>query len=238
MQLRSSHTKRASGVMAPQVIHPIGLPVDLRVPEGAVGVVLFAHGSGSSRLSPRNTYVASALRQERIGTMLFDLLTPAEEADRSNVFDTDLLASRLAIATRWLRCQIDNPALPIGYFGASTGAGAALVAAANLESEIAAIVSRGGRPDLARSELRAVRAPTLLIVGEDDPIVIEVNRAALAQMTCRKKLVIVPGASHLFEEPGTLDVVVDLACHWFLECFSEYRHPTIIQPASRPALNA
>jgi len=187
---------------------------DLAVPAGAAGIVIFAHGSGSSRHSPRNRYVAATLNDAGLGTLLFDLLTPAEEADRSNVFDIGLLAARLSQVTTWLRAR--QRAEPIGYFGASTGAAAALCAAAEPGADIAAVVSRGGRPDLAGSRLAEVRAPTLLIVGGDDAAVLDLNRRALAELRCEKDLAVVPGATHLFEEPGTLAEAATLARDWFL----------------------
>jgi pimeloyl-ACP methyl ester carboxylesterase len=194
---------------------PFGLDGDLALPEGAFAVVAFAHGSGSSRLSPRNQRVAAALNDVRLGTLLFDLLTEAEAADRDRVFDVPLLAERLLLATRWLAKSEPTRALPIGYFGASTGAAAALVAAAQSEAPIGAIVSRGGRPDLAGPVLARVRAPTLLIVGSRDPTVLDLNRAALAELRCEKELAVVPGGTHLFEEPGALEEVISLAGRWF-----------------------
>jgi len=176
--------------------------------------VLFAHGSGSSHLSPRNVYVARALQKAHLATLLFDLLTEEEELDRDNVFDIDMLANRLREATAWTRAQAPARQLPVGYFGASTGAAAALIAAAG-DSSIGAVVSRGGRPDLAGDALERVTAPTILIVGGDDDLVITLNRQAYARLRCEKRLSIVPGATHLFEEPGTLDQVVDLATQWF-----------------------
>jgi pimeloyl-ACP methyl ester carboxylesterase len=187
----------------------------LEIPENPIGVVLFVHGSGSSRLSPRNVYVAQKLLLSKIGTLLFDLLTEREAQDRKNVFDIKLLSERLLAATAWIREHPVARDLSIGYFGASTGAAAALIAAAN-DQEIDAVVSRGGRPDLAGDALRKVRAPTLLIVGSLDEVVIELNRQAYELLPGEKKLVIVPGATHLFEEPGTLDEVVRLATNWFL----------------------
>jgi putative phosphoribosyl transferase len=184
----------------------------LSVPAGAGGVVVFAHGSGSSRLSPRNQFVAAGLNGAGLGTLLLDLLTPAEEGDRDAVFDIGLLAARLVAATRWLRAE---DRWWVGYFGASTGAGAALWAAAEPGADIAAVVSRGGRPDLASSRLGLVVAPTLLIVGGADPVVLELNRRAQAALRCESSLVVVPGASHLFEEPGALPEVVRLAADWF-----------------------
>ncbi|MEU9357102.1 phosphoribosyltransferase family protein [Streptomyces sp. NPDC048301] len=191
-----------------------GVPLagDLTLPPGAEAVVVFAHGSGSSRHSPRNRSVASALNGAGLGTLLFDLLTPGEEVYRANVFDIALLAGRLADTTRWLSTRA---ALPVGAFGASTGAAAALRAAAATDSEIRAVVSRGGRPDLAGADLSGVRAPTLLIVGGDDTTVIDLNRQAQAALHCENELEIVPGATHLFEEPGALDRVSDLARAWF-----------------------
>lgn len=188
----------------------------LIVPEEVNGIIIFAHGSGSSRHSPRNQEVARALNSAGLATLLFDLLTPAEEGDRSNVFDIELLAGRLVEATRWLHNQSGLTHLPICYFGASTGAAAALWAAADSDVDISAVVSRGGRADLAGSKLSKVRAATLLIVGERDDVVIELNRAAQAELRCENKLVIVPRATHLFEEPGALDRVAELASEWFL----------------------
>jgi dienelactone hydrolase len=187
----------------------------LTVPANAGGLVIFAHGSGSSRLSPRNTHAAEQLQAAGLGTLLFDLLTEAEAQDRANVFDIALLGQRVADAVRFVRADAKLSGLPIGLFGASTGAAAALVAAAELPADIAAVVSRGGRPDLAASVLERVEAPTLLIVGGNDPGVIELNREAYDALTCEKKFEIVPGARHLFEEPGTLDQVVEAAAEWF-----------------------
>ncbi len=196
---------------------PIGrakLEALLVVPDGAKGIVLFAHGSGSSRLSPRNSYVARVVREAGIGTLLFDLLSEDEASDRGNVFDIEFLATRLKAATDWVRHIDSAKGLGIGYFGASTGAAAALVAAAADET-IGAVVSRGGRPDLAGPALPKVKAPTLLIVGGDDTGVIELNEEAYERLTCTKQLEIVPGATHLFEEPGTLEEVARLARDWF-----------------------
>ncbi len=189
----------------------------LTIPSGARGLVVFAHGSGSGRHSPRNQAVARALNDAGLGTLLFDLLSPEEEADRANVFDIPLLAGRLGAATAWLLDQDDTRALPIGFFGASTGAGAALWAAAEPDSPARAIVSRGGRPDLAGARLESVRAPTLLIVGGRDEAVLEMNRDAARHLTCEHRIEVVPGATHLFEEPGALEAVADLAARWFLE---------------------
>ena len=189
----------------------------LGIPANERGVVIFAHGSGSGRLSPRNGYVAARLREAGLATLLLDLLTPEEEADRRNVFDIALLASRLKLAADWAATNPETAGLPPCYFGASTGGGAALRAAAG-DPRIAAIVSRGGRPDLAGSDaLARVTAPTRLIVGELDGVVIELNAAAQDAMHCQRDLVIVPGAGHLFEEPGTLDQVVTLTTEWFLQ---------------------
>ena len=193
----------------------LALPGFVDVPANAKGIVIFAHGSGSSRMSPRNRTVARALNQSGIATLLFDLLMPEEEFDRGNVFDIPLLSTRLVLATRWVRDQPELTALPIGYFGASTGAGAALMAATEVPDEIAAIVSRGGRPDLAGEALRRVVAPTLLIVGGSDSQVIVLNTQAYDLLQCERRLEIVPGATHLFEEPGTMQVVTRLAIDWF-----------------------
>ena len=196
-------------------IGPIGLEGVLGVPQASGGIVLFAHGSGSGRFSPRNNFVAQALREAGLATLLFDLLTEAEAQDRGNVFDIPLLAERLLLATDWVTQDRQTARLPIGYFGASTGAAAALVAAASAASSIAAVVSRGGRPDLAGAALAKVTAPTLLIVGGADLTVLDLNRAALAELRCEKDLAVVPGATHLFEEEGALETVVYLASHWF-----------------------
>ncbi|MGB8314410.1 MAG: alpha/beta family hydrolase [Aestuariivirga sp.] len=196
-------------------IGAMGLPADVPVPEPASGVIIFAHGSGSSRLSPRNRLVAKQLNSAGFATILFDLLSEPEAEDRRNVFNILLLASRMSEAVEFARNQKDLSRLPIGLFGASTGAAAALTAAGDLGSDIGAIVSRGGRPDLALAILHKVTAPTLLIVGGYDELVIEMNRTALAALTCEKRLDIVPGATHLFEEPGTLDRVVELTTDWF-----------------------
>lgn len=198
---------------------------DLQVPEGAVGVILFAHGSGSSRHSTRNRYVAGELQVAGLATLLIDLLTPEEEAIDQHTahlrFDIPLLADRLVAATRWLGEDPATRALRIGYFGASTGAAAALLAAAALPDRVGAVVSRGGRPDLAGDALPRVLAPTLLIVGSRDPAVLDLNRAAMARMQTVTRLEIVPGATHLFEEPGTLEVVTHLARDWFLRYLPE-----------------
>jgi putative phosphoribosyl transferase len=196
----------------------------LVLPKDASGLVLFAHGSGSSRHSPRNRYVAQVIHSQQIGTLLFDLLTREEEArDRYTGelrFDIPFLAERLIGATHWAVSRTDTKELRIGYFGASTGAAAALIAAGELSDLVSAVVSRGGRPDLAKEALGSVRAPTLLMVGGDDEPVITMNREALAKLCCAdKKLVIIPGATHLFEEPGALEEVARLAADWFHEHF-------------------
>ena len=200
----------------------------LRIPEAPQGIVLFVHGSGSSRLSPRNTYVADRLSARGLATLLFDLLTAKEErVDQMTAelrFDIPLLTARLLAVTDWTLGEADLKDLSIGYFGASTGAAAALAAAAHVP-EVAAVVSRGGRPDLAGSALGAVRAPTLLIVGGNDSEVLALNRAALAQLNCEASLTIVPGATHLFEEPGALERVASLAADWF-EHHLEASRPT------------
>ncbi|AKA02627.1 phosphoribosyl transferase [Streptomyces noursei ZPM] len=196
---------------------PVRLTGDLTLAAAGGPIVMFAHGSGSSRRSPRNRAVAATLNRAGLGTLLFDLLTPAEEADRAKVFDIDTLARRLAEATRWLRAR---EAAPIGYFGASTGAAAALRAAAYPDADIGAVVSRGGRPDLAgHSLLASVQAPTLLIVGGADTLVLDLNRQAQLALTCENHLEIVPGATHLFEERGALDTVSALARDWFTRHF-------------------
>ncbi|MFS8584505.1 MAG: phosphoribosyltransferase family protein [Acidimicrobiia bacterium] len=201
------------------VVHagPVRLGGRLTLPAGARGVVVFAHGSGSSRHSPRNRYVASVLVRAGLGTLLFDLLTAAEEHHRANVFDIELLARRLVDATHWLRSRPDAAGLPVGYFGASTGAAAALWAAAEPDVDVAAVVSRGGRPDLAGPRLAEVTAPTLLIVGADDRAVLDLNRRAQAELRrCPNHLTVVPRAGHLFEEPGALETVAVAARDWFL----------------------
>ena len=199
---------------------PVGsveLNGELVLPPAPSGIVLFAHGSGSSRLSPRNTFVAEVLQQQGIGTLLFDLLTHAEDQAYSMRFDIDLLTRRLLIATRWVQVNSTTKDLSIGYFGASTGAAAALQAAAEMDGDIAAVVSRGGRPDLAGEiALGQVIAPTLLIVGSADYGVIELNEQAYALMQCEKKLTLIPGATHLFEESGTLKLTAQYAANWFL----------------------
>jgi putative phosphoribosyl transferase len=193
------------------------LPGHLTVPADAVGTVVFAHGSGSSRHSPRNQFVADQLHHAGLGTLTFDLLTDAEARDRRNVFDIDLLANRLRRATDWVRRHHAVAGLPIALFGASTGAAAALVAASAPSQSIAAVVSRGGRPDLAGDRLELVRAPTLLIVGGDDTAVLDLNQQAARHLRCEHRLTVVPGATHLFEEPGTLESVAVLAAEWFVD---------------------
>ena len=192
------------------------LPGSAVVPHGADAIVLFAHGSGSGRLSPRNRQVAAVLEDAGLATLLFDLLTEDEATDRANIFDIDLLGQRLAATTDWISGQDDLRSLRVGYFGASTGAAAALRAAAALGGRIVAVVSRGGRPDLAGDALAAVQSPTLLIVGGNDDAVLGLNRQAQAELRCPNDLVVVPGATHLFEEPGTLEAVAEHARNWFL----------------------
>jgi dienelactone hydrolase len=203
------------------VLIPAGtakLDGELILPPSAKGVVLFAHGSGSSRFSPRNTYVAEVLQQRGIGTLLFDLLTREEDQVYETRFDIALLTQRLVAASAWLQTRPDTQALSIGYFGASTGAAAALQAAAQMQDKIAAVVSRGGRPDLAGAvALRRVTAPTLLIVGGADYGVIELNQQAEMLLNCERKLVLIPGATHLFEEPGTLELAARSAADWFVQ---------------------
>jgi dienelactone hydrolase len=208
--------------------HIISIPVKniklegkLFFPQDAVGIVLFVHGSGSSRLSPRNQSVANVLNQANIATLLFDLLTYDEERIDQFTgelrFNIEFLADRLTAVTTWVSQQTEISGLPLGYFGASTGAAAALLATASQENKIKAIVSRGGRPDLAEKLLSRVNSPTLLIVGGEDKLVIKLNELAMAKMSCIKQLEIVPGATHLFEEPGTLEVVAEIATNWFLK---------------------
>lgn len=193
----------------------------LALPDGATGLVAFAHGSGSSRFSPRNVFVAKALHRARVATLLFDLLTREEDREYERRFDIALLARRLLAATAWLQTDPATRGLKLGYFGASTGAAAALQAAAVLGGGISAVVSRGGRPDLAGEQaLHAVMAPTLLIVGGFDDVVIGLNQQALALMRCPKEIIIVPGATHLFEEPGTLEQAAQAAGNWFARCFA------------------
>jgi putative phosphoribosyl transferase len=200
----------------------VQIPIDstrlegsLAIPGQSKGLVVFAHGSGSSRFSPRNNYVAKILRQAGIGTLLMDLLTEQEDSAYETRFNIDLLTERLLLATRWLQEQPRTKDLKIGYFGASTGAAAALKAAAIEGSKIGCVVSRGGRPDLAGEALTRVQSPTLLIVGGRDTVVLQLNREALAKLKGKKELVIIPGATHLFEEPGALEDVARLATEWF-----------------------
>jgi pimeloyl-ACP methyl ester carboxylesterase len=211
----------------------VALEGDLLAPEGALALVVFAHGSGSSRFSPRNRHVARLLNKRRLATLLVDLLTPEEEERDTSPgpmqgrlrFDINLLADRLVGATDWAAGDPATRSLPLGYFGASTGAAAALVAAALRADRVGAVVSRGGRPDLADVALRDVRAPTLFIVGASDPQVLELNRMALKMMSCVRELAIVPRASHLFEEPGALDEVARLARDWFLRHLAHVAQP-------------
>ncbi len=215
------------GTEQPVTVSEGGVTLDgmLGIPPRAVGVVLFAHGSGSGRFSPRNHFVARRLQSGGVATLLVDLLTEEEAEDRRNVFDIDLLADRVLIAGAWLGGDVRTRRLPLGYFGASTGAGAALQAAARRPSAVTAIVSRGGRPDLAERYLPEVTAPTLLLVGGYDEPVIEMNQAAFRLLRCSKEIVIIPGATHLFEEPGTLEQVADRALEWFLRCFAPHTEP-------------
>jgi putative phosphoribosyl transferase len=192
------------------------LPGHLTVPEAPGGTIVFAHGSGSGRHSPRNRFVAFTLSRAGLATLLLDLLTADEELDRGNVFDVPLLTQRLDDATRWVESRPELRSTPVGYFGASTGAGAALRAAARPGSGVSAVVSRGGRPDLAGTALAAIRAPTLLIVGERDEQVLELNKLAQSHLRCPNELAVVPGATHLFEEPGALESVAELARGWFV----------------------
>lgn len=194
---------------------PVRLAGDLTTPAKPGGLVIFAHGSGSSRLSTRNRQVAAALNDRGLATLLFDLLTPDEEADRANVFDIDLLSGRLLAVTRWAKDDQDDARLPLGYFGASTGAAAALCAAAELGEAVGAVVSRGGRPDMAAPRLAEVSAPTLLIVGGQDRDVLRLNEAAAQALRCSHELAVVPGATHLFGEPGALEAVAELSGNWF-----------------------
>lgn len=196
-------------------IDDIQLEGSLIVPDQAKGIVLFSHGSGSGRFSPRNNFVASVLQQHGFATLLLDLLTPEEDAVYETRFNINLLKERLKIATRWLSKNPETATLSVGYFGASTGAAAAIMAAAELTSKISAVVSRGGRPDLAASALPKITTPTLLIVGGDDGQVVDLNRSAYNLLTTKKDLQIIPGATHLFEEPGALEQVADLAAEWF-----------------------
>ena len=207
------------------MIPPLGLAGTLNVPESPAGLIVFAHGSGSSRLSPRNMTVAQALNHRGFATLLFDLLTPTEEANRANVFDISLLADRLVEVVQWLDREGPSVAgVPVGLFGASTGAAAALVAAARLPDRISAVVTRGGRPDLAGDAIPMVRAPTLLIVGGADVRVIKLNKGALALLRPPKKIEIVAGATHLFPEPGAMEAVIEHAAKWFEQHLATPRH--------------
>ncbi|WP_410766936.1 dienelactone hydrolase family protein [Haloferax sp. DFSO60] len=208
--------------MTDTIVAPVMIPADgvklegeLALPADATGLVVFAHGSGSSRKSPRNNYVASVIRQYGVGTLLFDLLTEEEDETYETRFNIPLLTTRLLAATEWLRHREDTKSLEIGYFGSSTGAGAALLAAAELGDEIGAVVSRGGRVDLAELRLGDVMAPTLFIVGGADSVVLELNRDAFEYLTCEKSIEVVPRAGHLFEGPGQLEAVSDVAAEWF-----------------------
>lgn len=224
-----AETDKALEVFIP--VGSVALSGELIVPAKATGVVAFAHGSGSSRHSPRNQFVARIIREAGVGTLLFDLLTPQEEAVDAHTghlrFDITFLARRLVAATEWLSAQNRTRNLAVGYFGASTGGGAALVAAAEIGGRVRAVVSRGGRPDLAGAALSFVTAPTLLIVGGRDYPVIEMNREALARLRCEKRLEIVPGATHLFEEPGTLEEVARLGADWFVAHLAKHSRSNI-----------
>jgi putative phosphoribosyl transferase len=213
--MADTDTSRPAAPPIDITVEPLGLPGELSLPAPGHGLVLFAHGSGSGRLSPRNRQVAEALRRAGFGTLLFDLLLSSEMANRENVFDINLLSERLVDATRWVRVHSGLDDTPIGYFGASTGAAAALVAETRNPGAVRAVVSRGGRPDLAGLALEHVRAPTLLIVGGDDVEVLPLNQRALDTLTCEKDMQIVPGATHLFEEPGKLERVTEMATGWF-----------------------
>lgn len=221
-RMGGTEAPHAGEVQAVRIL-PAGLDGLLGIPADPQGVVLFAHGSGSSRFSPRNTFVAERLRKAGLATLMMDLLSASESADRRNVFDIELLAERLTAATDWASVHPDLRILPCGYFGASTGAAAAIVAAARLPGRIAAVVSRGGRPDMAAGSLARIECPTLLIVGEHDPEVLELNETALDLLHCERELRIVPGATHLFEEPGALDIVVRHARDWFRRHMSRER---------------
>ncbi len=209
---------------AHEIVLPLGLGGFLSTPREPEGIVVFAHGSGSSRFSPRNTHVVKGLNAGGLATLLFDLLREDEAASRANVFDIELLAGRLLLAVGWLRDQPVFQTAGVGLFGSSTGAAGALIAAAK-DSRVAAVVSRGGRPDLALTALPNVTAPTLLIVGERDTAVLDLNRQAFDRLACEKQFRIVPGATHLFEEPGTLDLVIDHAREWFVSHLGAARQP-------------
>jgi putative phosphoribosyl transferase len=223
-----------AGVLGTDALRPVDEEIEvlagdcilgghLAIPEHSRGMVVFAHGSGSSRHSPRNRRVAQSLNSAGLGTLLFDLLTADEEVDRANVFDIKLLAGRLVDATRWLVNVRGHSSRQMGYFGASTGAAAALWAASEMGTDISAVVSRGGRPDLAEPRLAQVKAPTLLIVGGNDPVVLEMNRSAQEELKCVNRLDVIPGAGHLFEESGALGKVADLAQDWFMSHFESAR---------------
>lgn len=199
------------------VVNHYSIEADLAIPQNAIGLVIFAHGSGSSRFSPRNQYVARELRKHQLATLLVDLLTPEEDLDYHNRFDIDLLAERLTIATDWAVHDPRTERLNIGYFGASTGAAAAIMSASGAEDIVNAVVSRGGRVDLANGWFAKLKVPTLLIVGEHDPGVFQANTDTFLKLKCHKELTVIPGASHLFEEPGTLERVAELAIVWFRE---------------------
>ena len=222
------HTRGANVLATREVtIGPLDLAGTLHLPASASALVVFAHGSGSSRFSPRNMAVANALNARGMATLLFDLLTPDEEENRANVFDIPLLAERLVDVVHWIDSQPELARLPLGLFGASTGAAAALVAAAHLGSRIGAVVSRGGRPDLADAALDDVTAPTLLIVGGLDYGVIELNEQAFARLTAPKSLEIVPSATHLFSEPGRLELVIEHAARWFQSHLNASTRPNV-----------
>ncbi|MBW8016173.1 MAG: alpha/beta hydrolase [Planctomycetes bacterium] len=222
MNIKGFHKPRITDVTV-DVDANISINGTLCIPDNAKGIVVFAHGSGSGRFSPRNRFVAEMLHHGQLATLLIDLLTPEEEQvdlqTRHLRFDIGLLTKRVCGATKWLKENDQTCKLPIAYFGASTGAAAALSAAGQIGEDIYAVVSRGGRPDLAEACLGEVKSPTLLIVGGDDPIVIELNKMAIAKLNCEKELVIIPGATHLFEEPGKLEIVAETARKWFVRYF-------------------
>ena len=226
MSSNNQHSKAPKEVEI-QLSDKITIAGSLSVVNEARGIVVFAHGSGSSRFSPRNRYVADILQQAGLATLLIDLLTKEEEIidlrTREIRFDIDLLSARVIAATKWLLANSDIKKMSIGYFGASTGAAATLVAAAEFGELIGAAVSRGGRPDLAQNKLLRVKAPTLLIVGGNDPVVIDINEKAIKQLCAEKKLAIVPGAGHLFEEPGKMEQVAQLAVEWFVQHLTKHK---------------